>query len=542
MQPVLGQLYAAQDEARALVFWMRRWADPALFPGDLIADYFQAVSSAGYVALYRGLFLLGVDPLLANQWMPLPLTLLTTLFCFLFCLRLCPVPVAAFIATLALNANLWMKDDLPSGTPRAFFYPLMLAFLLAMARRSAVGVALAMGLLGLFYPVAAFIAAGMLCLWLIDPARRRLRVARADMLPVAAGLAMAAVTVLPFAAQVSPYNPVISGAEAATWPEFQDVGRTRFFFDDPVIYWVCSPRTSLLPVEWCRYLQLEGHSFAFAPVSVGLLVLALAVPVLMATTLPRIFPRIDRRTLALPLLFVIASLVMFAAAHLLLFQLHLPSRYVQHTLRIVAALAIGVGVGVLMSRARGAVAWLWALAAAGLAAGAVAAPLAVKEEPIDVKYVIGDAPGLYQYLAVLPSDILVATLAREADELPLFAGRRVLFSHKHSVPYHLGYYLEIRRRARDMIAAQYAEEPGAVRDFIRHYHVTHLIVHEAAFTPQYVGRAWWSKQFPQEASDAIQLLGRGGVPALARMVARCGRARSGPLIVVGAGCILNTGG
>ncbi|MDZ7344870.1 MAG: hypothetical protein ONA90_10205 [candidate division KSB1 bacterium] len=38
----------------------------------------------------------------------------------------------------------------------------------------------------------------------------------------------------------------------------------------------------------------------------------------------------------------VASLAMFFIAHLLLFRLHLPSRYTEHSLRIVTAIAAGI--------------------------------------------------------------------------------------------------------------------------------------------------------------------------------------------------------
>jgi len=72
------------------------------------------------------------------------------LLLFGVCLEL-PVPTAGFIATLLLNQSLWMKDDLVSATPRAFVYPLFLAFLYYL-RRSLLPVCVAIALLGLFYP------------------------------------------------------------------------------------------------------------------------------------------------------------------------------------------------------------------------------------------------------------------------------------------------------------------------------------------------------------------------------------------------------
>src|SRR3712207_5796362 len=55
--------YVVQDDARQHVFWMQRFLDPTLFPNDLIADYFQSVAPSGYIAVYRLMAALGINPL-----------------------------------------------------------------------------------------------------------------------------------------------------------------------------------------------------------------------------------------------------------------------------------------------------------------------------------------------------------------------------------------------------------------------------------------------------------------------------------------------
>src|SRR5712691_1081892 len=54
--------YLVQDDARQHIFWMRRYLDPALFPNDLIANYFQTVAPIGYKAFYWIFAKFCVDP------------------------------------------------------------------------------------------------------------------------------------------------------------------------------------------------------------------------------------------------------------------------------------------------------------------------------------------------------------------------------------------------------------------------------------------------------------------------------------------------
>src|SRR3546814_13751780 len=63
-------------------------------------------------------------PIEANRLLPLVLTAITTVFIYRLAVRLCPIPLAGLLAATFVNIELWMKDDLTSGTPRAFFTPL----------------------------------------------------------------------------------------------------------------------------------------------------------------------------------------------------------------------------------------------------------------------------------------------------------------------------------------------------------------------------------------------------------------------------------
>ncbi len=113
--------YTIQDDARQHIFWMQQFRDSELFSNDLIAEYFKSVSPWGFNNLYKLLSNLGIDIFWFNKISPLLIGIVTTIYCFLVCLAIFPVPFAGFVSTLLLNQNLWMLDDLSSGTPRAFF-------------------------------------------------------------------------------------------------------------------------------------------------------------------------------------------------------------------------------------------------------------------------------------------------------------------------------------------------------------------------------------------------------------------------------------
>ena len=119
-QQAFSSQYVVQDDARVYVSWMQRFLDPELFPNDLIADYFESVAQPGYKAVYQLGAAIGIDPMVFCKLLPMVLGLITTGYCFGVCLQLLPVPAAGFVSTLLLNQSLWFKDDLVSGTARAF--------------------------------------------------------------------------------------------------------------------------------------------------------------------------------------------------------------------------------------------------------------------------------------------------------------------------------------------------------------------------------------------------------------------------------------
>ena len=65
---------------------MQRFIDSELFPNDLIADYFQSQAPIGYSSIYKLMASLGIHPFLFNKIVPVILSLITTIYCFLFTL------------------------------------------------------------------------------------------------------------------------------------------------------------------------------------------------------------------------------------------------------------------------------------------------------------------------------------------------------------------------------------------------------------------------------------------------------------------------
>jgi hypothetical protein len=237
---------------------------------------------------------------------------------------------------------------------------------------------------------------------------------------------------------------------------------------------------------------------------------------------------------------------MFFAAHALLFKLHLPSRYTKYTFRIVLALAAGVALVLILDailqwaeRNPKFVRWFAASAFIALSGALLVwSPLSAKKFPFHLSYRTGKHPNLYEFFSRQPKDILIASLTEQINQLPTFSRRSILVGREYAIPYQIGYYRQLRQRTKDLIRAQYSSDLAVVQGFIRKYGVSFWLLERKSFTPEYVSRDAWIKQYQPEANEAVHRLKKGMVPALAGLMDRCPVYKDKRFVVLDAKCIL----
>ncbi|HBB34112.1 MAG TPA: hypothetical protein DDZ80_31020 [Cyanobacteria bacterium UBA8803] len=541
----LSSEYVVQDDARQHVFWMRRFLDPELFPNDLIADYFQSVAPWGYTNFYRLFTFLGIDPIVLSKFLPLVLGLVATYYCFGICLQILPVPAAGFIATLMLNQNLWMRDDLVSATPVAFVYPLFLAFGYYLLRRSLLPCLVAIALLGGVYPQCLFVAAGILILqlWHWEGGSWRFSLHQSGWF-CGLGLGVALLILSAYALHSSPFGSVITATQAKALPAFSAKGWSSFFHNDPWNYWACGKRSGMLPTEWCRLMA--KYSILLLPPQIWV---SLALPVLLSY--PTRFPlakQVTARVVLLPQILLVSG-SMFFAAHLLLFKLHLPNRYTEHSLRIVFALAGGVALTLIadaicqLARERGKP-LLALIFTVGLGAAVLLYPSVLKANNYPfptTRYTVGQFPELYKFLQAQPKDIVIAALAEEANNLPSFAQRSILVGGEgYALPYHGQYYHQVETRTLDLIQAQYSQDWTKIRNFIQRYEVDFWLLEQTALTPEYVAQSRWIQEYRLGVTETLARINSGTVPALVEGMDKCTVLATNGLVLLEAKCLLKS--
>lgn len=540
LERALSNPYMIQDDARQHVTWMQRFIDPGLFPGDLSADYFQSVAPWAYTLFYRVGALVGLEPIALSKILPIILLAIASAFGFGIFQKLLPLPWASFLGVLVLNKLLWLQDDLISATPVAFAYPLLLASLYYLLSEALLPFLVAIALLGQTYPQCALILAGVLVVRLGQWQDRKIGLApRRELIFSLVGIGVIALVLLPYGVMPSPYDPALSAAEARSLFALSPEGWSSFFDPNPWQFWFCGQRSGALPPEWCK--RVEYNSFWSTLPQIAL---ALALPGLLKS--PQRFPlaqRVTSKIWILPQLLGVST-VLFFAAHALIFTLHLPNRYSEHTIRLSMAIALTLSVVLILhsliralQQSNAALAWItFAIVGAAL----IIYPEVVQGYSLrELNYVQGNFPKLYALLREQPKDAIVASLSDEVNNLPTFAQRNILVGGQgYALPYHKGYFAEVTRRSEALIRAQYSPDLAEVQRFIRDFDVDFWLVERDAFELEYVQQDAWLKQYPPLDQKVIDALEQGVAPALLAVQGQCTVLQERRLRLLDAACVL----
>ncbi|MGF1524629.1 MAG: hypothetical protein ACFBSF_20075 [Leptolyngbyaceae cyanobacterium] len=519
--------YRIQDDARQHIFWMLRYVDPGLFPNDPIADYFQAMAPWLYRSLYAlGWHVLRIKPQdLALGVSPL-LGLIAVGYAAAIGRHLSPLPWVSGLAGILCAQTLWMEDDLVSATPRAFATPLMLMFLFYALRRNSWGCGLSIFMQGGLYPPAALMS------WVIAALRLGDRRNRGVWLASTMGLSLG---LLPLLLRPDPFGPMITGQEARSMLEFQAIGdtygRAFFFHSNPLIFWGVSPRSGFLfwglmaPLNiavlgwgwlWRQKTALisnarpetayplqgeqveQGKGQAHSPTGIA------KSPFARSPLHP------DSQILWQ---FALAVVLLYGVAHLALFKLHFPARYPYHGFRTVLPIAAAIALAECgrwqirrwQTHPHGAHR-LANLALVSLQLILFLLPFYPELSIANQLYTTGRADDLYEFLQNTPRHTLVATLDKEGNNLPMFAERSLLVGGEYTLPYHPQYYALLRQRACDLLAAYVAIDSEPLAQLLDRYPITHLLLHEKSFTPQYLRTRTWLYPFQPDFDQAIEQL------------------------------------
>jgi hypothetical protein len=511
---------------------------PNLFPHDLIADYFSGLAPFGFKSIYLFGAKLGLEPILIAKLLPPVLAIFTTIYLYFFTLQIFPLPLAGCLSSLLINQLIWLNDDLVSATPRAFIYPLFAAFLYYLSLDYLIPCLIVMLLQGLFYPHIILIEMVILSLRLI--VFRRNRSKRNHIISFTnkkkyylwwiAGFIVTAIALYPLNQRPPELATTVNALQMRQMPEFNLGGRSPFF-----------------GVGWIKY-WFTGSSGLTLPLFPTLVWSGLALPWLLNKKIP--IAKLITQKINILTQVIIASLLMFVLAHILLPKLHLPSRYTYHTIQFVLAISTGIVLTIwldigqrwlqnkqqfnLLEKTKIALVTLFTLTT-------VVFP-AIPYISINwfQDWRVGSATEIYQYLAQQPKDILVASLSTEVNNIPAFSQRSILVGDEFALAYHPAYYNQIKQRTIDLLQAQYSPELKVLQSFIRQYNVDYLLLDHNAFTAKYLLAKNWliNSSWKEQTQQAIAQLKSEYSPALSELNPSCSVISTETLDLLESSCIL----
>jgi hypothetical protein len=472
------------DDMRIQLPYFFHYADPRLFPNDVIGRY----HAEGTSDLFRALYALGaktVDVVVLGKIVTY-VTLAVTIAGVVVTASKLSGRAAAFAAGILAIGSAVFIQRVAGGLPRSFAFPALAWAAACLAAGWPRGLAVITVVGAGLYPVIPVICGMALSIFLLvlpradrGPARHwslKKRLVVLGVTAFAAGLLLA-----PFALRMRKYGPAIRPAEVAVFPEIgrggrvgpdEQIGGPSFFemaYEDAreaavgagrgfVRSWherIKEPRKGAIPLTGLTLLTLFG------------------VARLGLSRRGRGFRRLAALALAAFVGFHLAELVRPSLIH--------PQRYVKYVVPIlVLAVTPSVALAFLPRRALrgkrgqlfGTLAVLgWGLLLVGFLGGRgpSRAGFTVEIEATD--------RGLFKAIRKLPVSALLAGWPKGAiDNVPLVARRTVFVNHQSYQPYHKKMTLELRRRATAVVEAALSSDTGALLRLRDEFGVTHFVV------------------------------------------------------------------
>ncbi len=458
--------FVINDDIRQQLFWMAQWLDPELFKGDLLANYARHYVPWGVKGLYW-LASWVADPITFSRYLPGLLFVLLALCLYRIGLKLGGRRLAW--TTLAVY---WLMpfflDNLAGGLARAFAAPLLALLWVCWLERRPWGMGAALLLQGLFIPYIFMIGAVAVGLaWLAGRTGQGesppFPVRPAHFLLLAAAAALVGLMNLSYTA--AGYGPLVSYADMVNHPEFYAGGRYAIL-PVPSIFWEL-----VAPWEWIAPFRDLGL--------VPAIMVCVAVPAATLWGLARVDWRTLRARLHPAAYLLLAGVLLYFLARLLVLKLFVPDRYLIYPLNLAYCLILALGLHAALKVGR------WGRNPAILALVAAAALGVWRLENVGLKDYAVYQP-LYAALAATPKDVVVAGHPNLMDNVPTFARRRAQVTYKLAHPWSKCYWQKIEPRLKDLFAAYYAADPREVIAFCRQYQVSFLVVDDRHFTPEFL--------------------------------------------------------
>ncbi|MDQ7783756.1 MAG: hypothetical protein RDU20_12805 [Desulfomonilaceae bacterium] len=521
--------YVINDDVRQQIYWMQSWTDPELFRDDPLSRYARYYVPWGVQAVYA----------IGSQVMnPVQLTKVVTavLFVvtagFLFGLgRLFKDDLTGVLTVCVFFLFGTFLDRMAGGLSRGFVYPLMAGYAYFLGRDNITHAGIVLLLLSLFNPYAflvclathvIFIAHGYANTLLARPAAQpstpsgtreaghpgclhvsantpcatrpetagRLKTGLpvslstlAAAAPVVLGVALVALKYAVFTS--TEFGDVVTLSDMSGRIEYTDSGRYGIIPVPSIWY-------DLVVSPWIPELVYSSWE---VPIGVLIFVSTLAAAVWALRQDTRV---VDLTGFRVFFYLLTASVLLYAAARVMLMKMFLPSRYLEFSIGVFYCVLIAVCMRIAIERfslGRTAI----ALIAAGMVAGG-----AVRLHNVGL-WDYSDGADLYRFMRSTPKTALIAGHPAVMDNITTFGTRKAFVTYEMSHTWYKRYWNDIRSKTFDFFRAYYSEDPDLVREFSRKYGIDYLVVREEDFEPQVTqGKSVYFEPFGSYIEDLVK--------------------------------------
>ena len=485
--PALVDQQTIHSEARLGTYWMAQFKDHLLFKDDLLTRYAKYQTPWGYAILFYFISQLA-NPVLFADILAVLLYVLAafTLYRLLADLH---SPFAGLLGAVVFFISPVYLELIAGGLPRSFALPLLLMFLLHVGRREYHMAAISAILQCLFYPAVFFLSLLTYLMTFLSTAfhenSRKVLPSQIRYLVVIlliGGLLWAGKYI---STRHSEFSSLLQRSQLAgqmefepggMWPEASVAptlsGQIRsFFLEGNFLYAAALPLADLFARYVCFLPESTREINAWIVLSaVFLFFLAEAW----------------REKMVLPeagIFMFLASIVMYFLADTFFLRLNWPVTYLRFTLPLIGLIVFVLPAAHILAKIR--------TSAVRVIFQIILIVWIASYFQVDGKNYFIDCSAqapLQRFLASLPKDALIAAHPRLADNIPLFARRKVFVNQAASSPVHSDYWNIIKERTFDFFKAYYAERSSAVYDFALKNGIDYLVVDQRHFKESYLKR------------------------------------------------------
>lgn len=418
--PALLRSDVYANDAAEHLSWMYHYSNPSVFANCPMRDYFSdCMAPFGFRWIYGGLAHF-FDVQVASELLPFPLAILTIIGAFVLGRFITGGEMTGGVggAAMVLFGGLLGKASnymqyIAGGLQRSFALPILVWGVFAVVQRRVLLAGTMLIAASLLYPpVCLVLGLFQLLVWIVDCMETR-RLPKGTLQLAVTGLTSMGV-LLRLQAQASAYGPTLTLQEMARMPDF---------YPDGVF---CTP---------IFFHNLWGYLHSPLPVS-GPMLLAWIIGVGTVLFYLRYSGSTVRKETWLILL---TGVVLFALAYVLLFQLHVPSRYTIYCallfqLMIVPPLLVAIEhtFGERIRRSRLAQGFSKRALRESFVAVAIFVVVGASAWLVAYRFhtgrggMTGDIPeSVYAYLRSLPVDTCIAAHPEDANYVPLRSQRCV---------------------------------------------------------------------------------------------------------------------